>query len=464
LKRRATILIVEDDRSEATALARILTLESYGVTCAGSAAEANKHLDNGIDLVLSDLRIGMDDGLDLLNVWKNRQPHTPFILMTGHGQVASAVNAMKRGAEDYLTKPIHPDELLMLIRKCLDARAKDAQIEHLSQRLDNKLGFERIVGQCNVMQDVFGRVRRAAQSESTILILGESGAGKELVAEAVHQNSRRRNGPFISVNMAAVPATLVESELFGHMKGAFTGATGNRMGRFEAADSGTIFIDEIGDFALESQAKLLRVLESRTITPVGANDVRSVDVRVVAATSRNLEAMVAGGQFREDLYYRLSVVTVMLPPLRARPGDVVLLTRYFLGELCRSNNRPGMKVEPELMRFLETYDWPGNVRQLRNCLESMVVMADRPQLTLADLPASIIPSDRRPTNGLRLPTGTTMEDLERMAMVQALEQFHGNRTRAAESLGVSVRTLQRRLHSWGIREMSPQAESAGHEF
>ncbi len=449
LKQQATILIVEDDRSVATALTRILELDSYRVVAVDSAAQATNHLDNGIDLVLSDLRIGSDDGIDLLSIWKSKQPRTPFILMTGYGQIASAVNAMKRGAEDYLTKPIHPDELLLLIRECL-ARAKDDSNEPDSHSRDTGFGLERIVGQSIVMKDVYSRIRRAAQSESTVLILGESGTGKELVAEAIHQNSRRKDGPFISVNMAAVPVTLAESELFGHRKGSFTGATGNRTGRFEAAQSGTIFIDEIGDFALESQAKLLRVLESRTITPVGGDDSRAVDVRVVAATSRNLPQMVAAGQFREDLYYRLSVITLVLPPLRERLGDVALLTRYFLDQQCRTNDRPEMQIEPELMRFLETFDWPGNVRQLRNCLESMVVMADKSVLSLSDLPVSIIPADRRSSFGLRIPTGTTMDDLEKAAVIQALERCHGNRTRAAESLGISVRTLQRRLQTWGI--------------
>jgi DNA-binding NtrC family response regulator len=295
------------------------------------------------------------------------------------------------------------------------------------------------------MIEVFSRVRRAAKAESTILILGESGTGKELIAEAIHENSRRKGGPFVAVNMAAVPPGLVESELFGHVKGAFTGATVARIGRFEAANGGTIFIDEIGDFALESQAKLLRVLETRTLSPVGGNDQVDVDVRVVAATSRDLEERVAEGAFREDLYYRLTVVTIPLPPLRERRDDIPLLVRHFLPQLCQENSRPTLVPDPELMRFLQTFDWPGNVRQLRNCLESMVVMARGTELTLSDLPVSLARVDQRAGIEVQIPADMTLDDLEMKAIEEALGRCDGNRTHAARSLGISVRTLQRKL-------------------
>lgn len=451
MDKHPTILVVEDDRDAALALVRLLELGSYQAISSATIEQAKEHIDDGIDLVLSDLRLGHGDGLELMESWRAKRPTTPFILMTAFGQVASAVSAMKRGADDYLTKPIDPDELLLQIHKCLESRAKDARLEHLEEQLDQKLGLDRIVGQSAVMQDVFARVRRAARSDSTVLILGESGTGKELIAQALHQNSPRKDKLFIAVNMAAVPDSLVESELFGHVKGSFTGATSNRVGRFQAAQGGTIFIDEIGDFALASQAKLLRVLEARTITPVGGNDEQAVDVRVVAATSRNLEAMIADGKFREDLYYRLGVVTLPLPPLRERLDDVPLLIRHFLNELGNKNDRPGIELEPELARVLESFHWPGNVRQLRNCLESMVVLSDKSILTLADLPAGIQPRDFDSPNGVRPPSNETIESIEKTAMLQALERFGGNRTRAAESLGISVRTLQRKLISWGIQ-------------
>jgi len=343
---QAKILVVEDDRNAAVALARILEFDSYRVVSVGSAEEATQHLDNGIDLVLSDLRLGDGNGMDLLNLWRRKRPATPFILMTAHAEIASAVRATKLGAEDYLPKPINTDALLLLIRRCLGSGTRDSAVHTAAKKPEPELALEGIVGQSKAMLEVFDRIVRAARSESTILILGESGTGKELVAEAVHRNSPRKEGPFVAINMAAVPSTLVESELFGHVKGSFTGATGSRVGRFQAAKGGTIFIDEIGDFALESQAKLLRVLETRTVTPVGGNNELAIDVRVVAATSRNLEKMVAAGEFREDLYYRLGVVTLFLPPLRERLDDVPLLTRYFLDQLCRSNQRSPIDVDP----------------------------------------------------------------------------------------------------------------------
>ncbi|HEY3244892.1 MAG TPA: sigma-54 dependent transcriptional regulator [Phycisphaerae bacterium] len=452
---RANVLIVEDERGARAALARLLQLENYAVMTAEGPDQAQSHLEDGVDLVLSDLRMGPTSGIDLLRIWKQRRPDVPFILMTAHGDITSAVEAMKLGAEDYLTKPVNPDELLLLIKRALTARGKDAQIAQLSERLDSKLGLEKLIGQSKPMQDVFARLRRAARSESTILVLGESGTGKELLAEALHQNSPRKNGPFIAVNMAAVPETLVESELFGHVKGAFTGATATRIGRFQAANGGTIFIDEIGDFAHESQAKLLRVLESRTITPVGANNEIEVDARVVAATARNLEQLVAAGKFRDDLYYRLSVVTIPLPPLRERPEDIPLLVRHFLDQHARASGRPPHVIDPQLMRFLETFEWPGNVRQLANALESMVVMAEGQTLTLEDLPTTVARQARSAEDGMRIPPGATIEELERAAVAQALKRCNGNRTRTAKSLGISVRTLQRKLNSWGFADSDP---------
>ncbi len=326
------ILVVEDKASEREALARLLKLEHYDVVTADSASCAIGYLREPIDLVISDLKMSKATGLDLLRYWKDRRRETPFIMVTAFGDVDSAVEAMKLGAEDYLNKPVNPEEMLLLVARCLEARRKDETIAELQTRLDERLGFERVIGHSAAMLEVFEHARRAAMTDSTVLITGESGTGKELIAEAIHQNSPRREAPFVTVNMAAVPSHLVESELFGHVKGAFTGATDSRIGRFQSADQGTIFIDEIGDFAWESQAKLLRVLENRTVTPIGSNDDREVNVRVVAATSRNLESMVRDGDFREDLYYRLNVVNLKLPPLRERREDIPLLVEHMLRE------------------------------------------------------------------------------------------------------------------------------------
>ena len=447
MTRKSTVLVVEDQTNEREAMARLLRMEQYEVLTAPNPEQALGHLEDSIDLIISDLRMGPHSGIDLLRHWKKRKPGIPFIMVTAHGEVESAVEAMKVGAEDYLNKPVNPEELLILVTKCLEARKKDEMIRDLQQRLDERFGFEKIIGNSQSMLRVFDQARRAALVDSTVLVTGESGTGKELIAEAIHQNSPRKDGPFVTVNMAAVPENLVESELFGHVKGAFTGATSSRTGRFEASNDGTLFIDEIGDFALSSQAKLLRVLENHTITPVGGNDDREVNVRVVAATSRNLETMVEGREFREDLYYRLNVVTIQLPPLRERREDIPLLVSHFMRSLCEARGKQ-LEIGPPLMHFLETYDWPGNVRQLRNCLESMAVMAHADELTVDDLP-STISHVAHEASDVEVPPGTTLEDLEHAAVEQTLHQFHGNRTHAAEALGISVRTLQRKLKAWG---------------
>lgn len=318
----------------------------------------------------------------------------------------------------------------------------------LEESVTREATFEHIVGRSDVILTVFDQIQRVAETDATALITGESGTGKELVAEAIHYASTRREGPYIAVNMAAVPDTLVESELFGHVKGAFTGAAADRAGRFEAANGGTIFVDEIGDLELTSQAKLLRVLEDHQITPIGTNVSRRVDVRVIAATSRHLERMVAEGKFREDLYYRLNVVAIALPPLRKRREDILLLVEHFLDEACRVNNRPSCHPNAELLRFLESYDWPGNVRQLRNCIESMVVLARSTTLTVDDLPAMVRNGKPNSEPHFEIPKGFTLEDVERIAIRQTLGRFAGNRTQAAQSLGISVRTLQRKLKRW----------------
>ncbi len=447
------ILVVEDKPSEREALERLLKLEHYEVETAESAKQALTFLHETVDLVISDLKMSKASGLDLLRYWKEQRQETPFIMVTAFGDVDSAVEAMKLGAADYLNKPVNPEELLLLVAKCLESARKDQTICELQTRLDERLGFERIIGRSEAMLTVFDQARRVAMTETTVLITGESGTGKELIAEAIHQNSPRRAGPFVTVNMAAVPSHLAESELFGHVKGAFTGATDPRIGRFEAANRGTIFIDEIGDFAWESQAKLLRVLENRTVTPIGSNDDRSVDVRVVAATSRDLDAMVADGEFREDLYYRLNVVNLQLPPLRERREDILLLVDHFLRDLAQRLGRPVLSIAGPLREFLETYDWPGNIRQLRNALESMAVLASGDRLTLDDLPATLHDLSRRNDN-LNIPPGMSLDDLQREAAEQALAQHQGNRTHAAAALGISVRTLQRKLKAWGLDDQS----------
>ncbi len=308
--------------------------------------------------------------------------------------------------------------------------------------------FDKLITCSDLMLPVLDQTSRAAKVDATVLITGESGTGKELIAEAVHANSPRRNGPLVVVNMAAVPGNLIESELFGHVAGAFTGSTGKRIGRFEAAQQGTIVIDEIGDLALECQAKLLRVLENHCVTPVGSNADRSLDVRVIAATNRNLAKMVRNGEFREELYYRLNVVAIHLPPLRDRPEDVEPLVHRFLDEFAAAYDQPRPEPDRELMTFLQSYHWPGNIRQLRNCVESMFVLADSLTLTVENLPDMIGIQHNRDAAPFEVPEGMTLEAVERAVIHQTLDRWRGNRTRAAKALGISVRTLQRRLKHW----------------
>ncbi len=309
-------------------------------------------------------------------------------------------------------------------------------------------GFERIVSRSEVMQTIYRQAARAAQTDTTMLVTGESGTGKELIAEAIHRSSPRREGPFVTVNMAALPDTLIESELFGHASGAFTGATTARTGRFEAANRGTIFIDEIGDLKQASQAKLLRVLESHRITPVGSNESRPIDTRVIAASNRNLEKMVATGDFREDLYYRLNVITIALPPLRSRPDDIHLLVEHFTEVFAARNEQPTPRIDQELWKYFKTYDWAGNIRQLRNCVESMVVLSENGSLTIDDLPEMARNERVAMRPQVEFPSDYTLEDVERDVILQTLDRYDGNRTRAAKALQISVRTLQRRLKQW----------------
>lgn len=439
------LLVVEDDELERKALVHRLKSEGFTVYGAENADKAFGYVDEQVDVVLSDLHMGDVSGIDLLNLWKQKKPDTHFIVLTGEPSSSAAVQAMKAGAYDYINKPVNFDELAIVIRRAIDSNRKEKEIDDLRRRLDQKFGLDQIVGQSRQMRDVFAKIQRAAPVDSTVLILGESGTGKELVAQALHHNSMRKKGPFVAVNCAAVPATLVESELFGHVRGAFTGATDRRMGRFEQADGGTLFIDEIGDFELGLQAKLLRVLETLTVTPVGGHEDRKVNVRVLAATSRDIIKMVKEGTFREDLYYRLNVITITLPPLRERTDDIPILCEHFIKDICDQKHTPRKRISPEVMRRFIAYRWPGNVRELRNTLESMMVLAEGETLTENDLPERITQEALPVAAGGAIPSGLTMDQLERLAITKTLQECGGNRTHAAARLGISVRTLQRKL-------------------
>jgi len=443
---QAMILVVEDKSAEREALARMLRVKRFEVIEAAGAMEALEHVDDRPDVVLSDLRLGRESGLDLLRQWKAQRPETPFVLLTAYGEVGSAVQAMKFGAEDYLAKPVDPDELLVLTQRCVKQHRDSIVRGELETSIKREDGFDSIIGSSEPICETIRQARRAALADSTVLVTGESGTGKELLAEAIHQHSCRRDGPFVPVNMAAVPENLVESELFGHVKGSFTGAADSREGRFQAAHGGTLFIDEIGDFAPASQAKLLRVLESSIVTQVGSNDGREVDVRVVAATSRDLSELVDVGEFRGDLFYRLNVIQLRLPPLRERRDDIAMLVKHFLRLKANLVDRPAPSVSNDLMEFFVTHDWPGNVRQLANCLESMVVLCERDELTVSDVPHDVLEKRSDVSEDIVVPPGTSLDELERAAIEQTLDECGGNRKQTAESLGISTRTLQRKLN------------------
>ena len=446
-----TILVVEDGPGEREAMARLLRLEQFEVLTARDANHALTMIDRPIDLVLTDLRMGGKTGIDLLRTWHIHRPQTPFILVTAYGDVETAVEAMKLGARDFLTKPVDPKRLLDRIRAQVSASSTTTPSGNPPRPA--LTGVDRLLGESAAMKRIREQIRNVAQADSSVLVLGESGTGKELVAEAIHFHSARAHKPFVVINMAAVPEALVESELFGHARGAFTGATGDRVGRFEAADGGTLFIDEVGDFPPASQAKLLRTLETRVIQRLGSNEERNVQVRLVAATSRDLRRMVRDHAFREDLYYRLNVVTIELPPLRDRRDDLPQLIDFLVDQLSRTLGKAAPRLTAELRGFLIGYAWPGNVRQMRNVLESMLVLNRAEVLTVGDLPTELAQHAAGIEEGED--EQFRLDHLERSFILQTLKRCEGNRTRTAEALGISVRTLQRRLKEWERENESP---------
>ena len=484
------ILVVEDDAAERSAMQRLLTEAGYQVATADSADKAMSYLDEVIAFVITDLQMGDVSGIDLLRHWKLKQPDTMFLVVTGHGSLNTAIESIREGAYHYITKPLDPQGLLIMLKNMVRQREETRKVRQLQDRLDERFGLSNIIGHSAGMQRVFDLIKRSAQVLSTVLILGESGTGKELVAQAIHQNSPRRDGPFVAVNCAAMPASLVESELFGHERGSFTGAVERRIGRFESANGGTLFIDEIGDFDITMQVKLLRVLESRTFTSVGGNKEIAVDTRVLAATSRDIRDMMRKGTFREDLYYRLNVITIELPPLRQRLDDIPLLVKRFMDRVNERNHTRVTGISPSFVDALQQYSWPGNVRELLNVIEGTMVLADKTTLEAEDVPHSIRqglairhaaaggggvaaaagaapPSTEAALNELM--SAMTLDDLERRAIAAALQRYNHNRTRAAQALGISVRTLQRKLGAKGVPEAphpggSTEAKAAPEEI
>lgn len=447
---RHSILIVDDERGTRETLAKFLR-PTYDVTIAEDGEIAlNLLKHNNYDLVLSDIRMPGANGLTILEATLKLTPQPPCILFTAYGSIESAVEAMKLGAFDFVTKPVNLDELEILISRALESRRiKEENIE-LKKRLDSKFGAQAIVGNSGAIQRIIETVRHVAPTRSTILITGESGTGKELIAQAVHQLSGR-TGRFVPVHCAALPETLLESELFGHERGAFTGASEQRKGRFELADGGTIFLDEIGEIPMSIQVKLLRVLETRSFERLGGVDTITSDARVVAATNKDLKTMVAQGTFREDLFYRLDVVTVNLPPLRERQEDIPPLVKHFMDVYARENGKNAITISEDAMSALCSYSWPGNIRELRNCIERMIVLCREPVLTIDSVPVNI---REQSTPGISKtilnPSSCDLTRNEKLLISRALNECGGNRTKAAEKLGISRRTLHRKLNEYGL--------------
>jgi DNA-binding NtrC family response regulator len=460
--------IVEDERAIQLALRGLLTKEGYDVAVVGSGQAALVELAEGaFDLVLTDLALGNGpDGLAVLRASKQVRPETPVVLLTAHGSERVAVEAMKAGADDYLPKPFDNDELRLVLRRALERTQLEREHRLLREQLEREYGFGALIGSGPAMRKVFDVIKRAAETDLTVLIRGESGTGKELVAQALHQRSTRASRPFIAVNCAAISRELVESELFGHEKGAFTGADARRIGRFESANGGTLFLDEIGDMPADTQAKVLRVLQERAFERVGGNTRIEVDVRVIAATHRDLEAEVKSGKFRQDLYYRLKVLQLELPPLRERAEDIPALAERFLTQVAERLGRPKRTFSEAALRRLTRYAWPGNVRELRNIVEQASVLAAGDAIEAEDLAlggeASVASDSAASTFEPGVPFSEAkkraVERFEREFLLNALNRNQGNVSRTAEELGMVRQSLQQKIRELGLRNSEPSDE------
>ncbi|MBC8096880.1 MAG: sigma-54-dependent Fis family transcriptional regulator [Akkermansiaceae bacterium] len=451
-----TLMIVDDEKTTREGLRTALE-DRYDVYLADDAKVAMELLEReNFDVLLTDFRLPNEDGMKLIARAKTLSKPPICILMTAYGSEEIAVEAMKRGADDYIAKGrLQIDELEMRIARAL--RQQNLEVENVSLRkqLDSKFGIENVIGESVAMQEVFDIVKQVAPTRATVLLLGESGTGKELIAKAIHQLSPRARQPIVSVHCAALSATLLESELFGHEKGAFTGAHERRIGRFEQAQGGTLFLDEIGEIDATIQIKLLRFLGERTFERVGSNKTQTADVRLITATNKNLEEMVKAGKFREDLYFRLKVVEIVLPPLRGRISDVPLLAQAFLREFAQENNKPVAEFTTDALELLIGYHWPGNVRELRTAMEHAVVLCRGETISARDLPASVrtgaAGASADPQRMLAR-NDLTVKEAEKQLLIRALKETKGNRTLAAKKIGMSRRTLHRKLHTYNLEE------------
>jgi two-component system response regulator HydG len=443
------ILVVDDEPSARSGLEKLLTQEGYVVTVAADGAEAAaKFLESASDVVITDLKMPKMDGIELLKKLREQDQNVPVIVCTAFGDVGTAVQAMRAGAEDYLTKPIDFDALTLAVERALERRELRVEAENLRRQIRERdgEGLQGLVGASPPMQKVYRVARQVAGARATVLITGESGTGKGELARAIHSLGPRAKQPFVSLHCASLAETLLESELFGHEKGSFTGAEKRRIGRFEQANGGTLFLDEIGEIPMATQIKLLRMLQERTFERVGGNESVTVDVRLVAATNRDLAADVAAGRFREDLYYRLNVVHIEMPPLRVRGGDILVLANHFLRKFAEENHKRLDGFTEKARAKILGHRWPGNVRALENAVERAVVLCEGAKIDESDLPFESAPESLGP---LRIP-GATMSEIERHAILATLEAVNGSTSKAADILDISVRTIQYRLNEYGM--------------
>lgn len=463
--RNETVLVVDDVPDIRTTMSEILKYKGFAVDQATDGQEAIELINTRFyDIVLTDIAMPRKNGMEVLKYIKNNSPDTICIMITGFGSIEGAVEALRMGAFDYLSKPIKPSEVVVIIEKALEVRDLKRENKSLREELQNRYSYDRIVGQSESIKKVFKLVDKVAHTDSTVLITGESGTGKELIAHAIHYASGRKTKPFVPINCAAIPEELLESELFGHEKGAFTHAIRTRIGRFELANKGTIFLDEIGEMSPSLQVKLLRVLQERCFERVGGVKTINVDIRVVAATNIDLEEAVNKGTFREDLYYRLNVIPIHLPPLRERKGDIPLLANHFLKKFSKGTDVKS--IDENALMMLEAYDWPGNVRELENIVERLVILANGPTITIADIPETILrksghvpipkssePPAILPEDGLSL--SEAVEQFEKTLILQALERTNGVKNRAAKLLKMNRTTLIEKMKK--MKLMKPRA-------
>ncbi len=439
-------ILIADDEIGIRELLHELLKDNYEVTTAEDGEEAIlKIAQMQPDLILLDIRMPKKTGLDVLQYLKDNNIDTRAIIVTADRDLNSAIKAMKLGAYDYVVKPFENEKIITMIKNALKSHQLEKEVKLLKQEIEKQYNFNNIIGQSKAMQSVYELINKVLDNDTTVLITGESGTGKEVIAKAIHYNSKRKDYPFIAVDCASIPETLIESELFGHEKGAYTGATNRKKGKFEIANKGTLFLDEIGNLRLDVQAKLLRVLQEKEIYRVGGNERIKVDVRIIAATNADLEKLIKEGKFREDLYYRLNVVPIKLPPLRERKDDIPLLIQHFLNKYNKEYNK-NVKFNNEVIKILYDYPWPGNVRELENLVQRMVVISTSPIITVNDLPPNII-STTNITSDIIKP-GMSLDDVEKIFILETLKKFNFNLSKTAKILGITRKTLHNKIDKY----------------